>query len=245
MMQKKIIFISGGGRGIGFECTRLLLEEGYTVITCVRTKRLLPELSKLKEKYHDNFFMEFCDVSIHKEIKMLISRVISKFGKIDVLINNAGITRDSFIKNMTIDQWKDVFDTNLNGVFYCIKAVLPNMLERKSGRIINISSISGERGAVAQANYSASKAAINGLTRTLAKELGPNGITVNAVVPGIINTDMLQKIPEKIMEKTIDMIPQRRLGHPCEVAYAVSFLVSDKASYCNGTFINVDGGLRV
>lgn len=125
------------------------------------------------------------------------------------------------------------------------KEVIPYMMSQKFGRIINISSIAGERGVIAQSNYSASKSAINGLTKSLAKELGPYGITVNAVVPGLIETEMIEAIPERILEKTVKMIPLKRIGMPEEVAQAVAFLISDKASYCNGTFLNIDGGLRI
>ena len=171
--------------------------------------------------------------------------VLKQFGKIDILVNNAGITRDkSFIK-MTPQMWDEVLSVNLSGTFYCTKAVIDGMVERKYGRIVNISSVIGRMGNFGQANYAASKAGIIGLTQTLAKEFASKGITVNAIAPGFIETDMVRSISDEMMKKILEKIPLGRLGKPDEVAGAVAYLLSEEGSYITGQVIDINGGFYI
>ncbi len=170
-------------------------------------------------------------------------QVLARFGRVDLLVNNAGITRDRTFVRMDEEAWAAVLSVNLNGVFYCTKAFLDGMLERRYGRIVHISSIVGQTGNYGQANYAAAKAALLGLTKTLAKELATKGITVNAVAPGFIETEMVAAVPEEIRGKIVKQIPMGRLGTAREVAKGVVFLMSDDASYITGQTLNVNGGM--
>ena len=175
----------------------------------------------------------------------LKDEIQKKFGKIDTLINNAGINVDGLFVNMSKEQWDRVINTNLTGIFNCTKVFIDDLLESGKGRIINISSIVGEMGNIGQVNYAASKAGIIGFTKALAKELARKNITVNAIAPGFILTDMLANVPDKIKEKILAQIPMQRFGTPEDVAYAVVFLASDEASYITGHVLNVNGGMYV
>jgi 3-oxoacyl-[acyl-carrier protein] reductase len=175
----------------------------------------------------------------------MVGAVLQKFGGIDILINNAGITRDATLLKMTAEQWNQVIGVNLTGVFNCTKAVAPQMVERGKGRIINASSLVGITGNFGQTNYAASKAGLIGMTQTWARELGPKGITVNAVAPGFIATDMVKKMPEKVLQAMREKTPMRRLGEPRDIANAYLFLASDEADFINGAVIRVDGGLTL
>jgi len=171
--------------------------------------------------------------------------VIDKHGKIDILINNAGITRDATFKKMTSEQWSSVLDVNLTGVFNCTKAIVPHMIDREQGRIINTSSVVGLYGNFGQSNYATTKAGLIGFTKTLARELGKHQITVNAVAPGFIATDMIKTIPEKVINLMKEKTPVRRLGTPEDIANAYLFLSSDEAGYISGTVLSVDGALSM
>jgi NAD(P)-dependent dehydrogenase (short-subunit alcohol dehydrogenase family) len=173
----------------------------------------------------------------------MVEKIINEFGRIDILVNNAGITADKLLKDMTIQEWNKVISANLTGVFNCTKCVIKSMQKRKSGKIINISSISGQIGNIGQANYSASKAGVISFTKTVAKEYAKDGITVNAISPGFIRTKMVENIPEKVMEKILKQIPLGRVGEPEEVAKLVCFLTSDDANYITGQVININGGM--
>ena len=179
------------------------------------------------------------------EVIKMRDKAVAEFGKIDILVNNAGIVKDKSFVKMTSEMWDDVISVNLTGTFNCTKAVIDGMLERRYGRIVNISSVIGRMGNRGQANYAASKAGIIGLTQTLAKEFADKGITVNAVAPGFIGTDMLKSVPANIMEKILAQIPMRRLGRPEEIASAVTYLVSPEAGYITGQVIDVNGGLYI
>jgi len=188
-----------------------------------------------------------CQANVGKmdEVNKMRDKAVAEFGKIDILVNNAGIVKDKSFVKMTSEMWDDVISVNLTGTFNCTKAVIDGMLERHYGRIVNISSVIGRMGNRGQANYAASKAGIIGLTQTLAKEFADKGITVNAVAPGFIGTDMLKSIPDKIMEKILAQIPMGRLGKPEEIASAVTYLVSPEAGYITGQVIDINGGLYI
>jgi NAD(P)-dependent dehydrogenase (short-subunit alcohol dehydrogenase family) len=185
------------------------------------------------------------NVENFEQVKGMRDEVVKQLGKIDILVNNAGITRDKSFVKMTPQMWSEVLSVNLDGAFYCTKAVIEGMLERKYGRIVNISSVIGRMGNFGQANYAASKAGLIALTKTLAKEFATKGITVNAVAPGYIETEMAKSVPKEILEKIIAQIPLGRLGKPTEVAGVVAYLVSEDADYMTGQVIDINGGLYV
>jgi len=188
-----------------------------------------------------------CQANVGKmdEVSKMRDKAVAEFGKIDILVNNAGIVKDKSFVKMTSEMWDDVISVNLTGTFNCTKAVIEGMLERKYGRIVNISSVIGRMGNRGQANYAASKAGIIGLTQTLAKEFADKGVTVNAVAPGFIGTDMLKSVPANIMEKILAQIPMGRLGKPEEIASAVAYLVSPDAGYITGQVLDINGGLYI
>jgi 3-oxoacyl-[acyl-carrier protein] reductase len=188
-----------------------------------------------------------CQANVGKmdEVNKMRDKAVAEFGKIDILVNNAGIVKDKSFVKMTSEMWDDVISVNLTGTFNCSKAVIEGMLERQYGRIVNISSVIGRMGNRGQANYAASKAGIIGLTQTLAKEFADKGVTVNAIAPGFIGTDMLKSVPSNIMEKILAQIPMGRLGRPEEIASAVTYLVSPEAGYITGQVIDVNGGLYI
>lgn len=185
------------------------------------------------------------NVNDFEQVKRMRDEVVKELGKIDILINNAGITRDKSFVKMTPQMWSDVLSVNLDGPFYCTKAVIDGMIERKYGRIVNISSVIGRMGNFGQSNYAASKAGLIGLTKTLAKEFASKGITVNAVAPGYVGTEMVKSVPKEILEKIIAQIPLGRLGEPAEVAGAVAYLVSEDGRYITGQVIDINGGLYI
>jgi len=209
------------------------------------SKEHAKEVSKLIESMGRHSCIVQANVSDIEQVNKMKDEVVKQFGKIDILVNNAGIARDkSFIK-MTPQMWTEVLSVNLNGTFYCTKSVIDGMVERKYGRIVNISSVIGRMGNFGQANYAASKAGTIGLTQTLAKEFASKGITVNAIAPGFIETDMAKSVPEEMIKKVVEKIPLGRLGKPDEVAGTVAYLVSEEGNYITGQVIDINGGLYI
>jgi 3-oxoacyl-[acyl-carrier protein] reductase len=185
------------------------------------------------------------NVADRDSVDSMVEQVRSVYGNIEILVNNAGITKDAMLSKMTVEDFQKVIDVNLTGVFHCTQAVLPSMIENGRGRIINTSSVSGIYGNVGQTNYAATKAGVVGMTKSWAKELGRKGINVNAVAPGFIETGMTAKVPEKVLNQMKQMVPLARLGKPEDIANAYLFLASDESNYVNGTVLHVDGGIMM
>lgn len=243
--KDKVAIVTGGASGIGKEVSKIYSFEGAkTVIFDVDEISIKNFEKEIKYK---GFYLEGykVDVSNFEEVSKITNQVYEKFGKIDILINNAGITRDNFLTKMSIDEWNKVISINLTGTFNCTKAVIPFMYEKESGVIINVSSVVAIYGNIGQSNYIASKAGVIGLTKGWAKEFGKKGIRVNAVAPGFIKTPMTDKVPEKVIELMISKTPLGRMGEAQEVAKAIAFLTSDDASFITGVILNVDGGLVI
>lgn len=203
------------------------------------------KLSEMIEDIGRHSFISQANVSDPEQVNRMKDEVISSFGKLDILVNNAGIVRDKSFVKMTADMWTDVLSVNLDGTFYCTKAFIEGMLEKKYGKIVNISSVIGRMGNFGQANYTASKAGMIGLTKALAKEFARKGITVNAIAPGFIDTDMVRSVPDEVMKKILAQVPLGRLGKASEVAGAVAYLASEEGDYITGQVIDINGGLYV
>jgi 3-oxoacyl-[acyl-carrier protein] reductase len=242
-LKDKVSIITGGANGIGFAAAKRFGQEGAkVVIVDFDEKQGLASVDKLASIDIHAMFIQV-DVSIQASVKAMVSKVLERYGRIDILINNAGITRDKTIMKMTQDQWQEVIDVNLTGVFNCTQAVVPQMIDQGKGRIVNMSSVVGTSGGFGQVNYSASKAGLIGMTKSLAKELGGKGITVNAVAAGFIMTDMVKAMPENVIKSMVEKVPVGRLGEPIEVANAYLYLASDEAAFVNGTVLEIDGGI--
>jgi acetoacetyl-CoA reductase len=244
VFEGRVALVTGGTRGIGAAITRMLAESGASVAAGYSRGK------ENAEKFRDQMAEAGAKVSIHQgrvdstdDCNRVAKEVMDEFGRVDYLVNNAGITVDKTVRKMTVDDWRQVVDVNLSGSFQMTKAVLEHMIERGSGRIVNISSVIGETGNVGQANYAASKAGLSGFTKSLALEMAQKGITVNCVAPGFIGTEMVAAIPEAALAKVIEKIPQRRLGKPEEVARVVRFLLEDDSSYITGAVYAINGGL--
>jgi len=240
-LNDKAIVVTGAARGIGRTIALEFAREGANVVIndIGDGTPVAEEIGKMGRKA---MFLE-ANISDKEEAEQLINKTVESFGRIDVLVNNAGITRDALIHKMSEENWNNVINVNLKGTFNCSKAAAKFMKEQKYGRMINISSVVGQRGNVGQVNYAASKAGIIGLTKALALELARYGdITVNVVSPGWVNTEMARAVPEKILQRVIEAIPFHRLAEPEEVAHLVVFLASDKARYITGQVVAVNGG---
>lgn len=240
---EKVVLITGGAQGIGKETARQFLQQGATVV--IGDYDELAGRNALEELKSDH--VTFCKVDItdSSQIEEMVQSTVSKHGRIDVLINNAGITHDGFLTKMKETDWEKVIAVNLSGVFKCTKAVAPIMLNQGSGVILNASSVVGIYGNIGQTNYAATKAGVIGLTKSWAKEFGPKGIRVNAVAPGFIETGMTAAVPDKVLNLMKDKTPLKKLGKPIDIASAYLFLASEQASYINGAVLSVDGGLVV
>lgn len=257
-LKGRVAFVTGGTRGIGAAISKSLARDGAIVAAgyAGKTERAEQFLQELKAENPDGraFTIHQGKVEDADDCRRTIAEVIEKHGKLDILVNNAGITRDKTINKMSDDDWQSVINVNLSGAFYLAQAALNHMIERGTGRVVNVSSIIGETGNIGQANYAASKAGLFGLTKTLAREaafqLGRAdkltddsiGVTINAVTPGYVLTEMVQAVPEKVLEKIKLNIPLRRLAQPEEIARVVHFLVADESSFITGQVWGVNGG---
>ncbi|MCQ6274488.1 3-oxoacyl-ACP reductase FabG [Bacillus sp. V3B] len=242
-LTNKVTLITGGAQGIGKETASKFLQEGARVVICDYDERA--GRNTLEEFASDKVDFFKVDVTNSAQIEDVVQSTVDKHGRIDVLVNNAGITLDGFLTKMDESDWEKVISVNLSGVFKCTKAVAPVMLKQGSGVILNASSVVGLYGNIGQTNYAATKAGVIGLTKSWAKEFGPKGIRVNAVAPGFIETGMTAAVPQKILDSMKDKTPLKRLGKPEDIAAAYLFLASDDANYVNGTILSVDGGLVI
>lgn len=245
MENKKTALITGAARGIGKEIAMKLAKEGYDV--AINYRAMNEELETLKQEIETDFHVKCAlvqgDVSKFEEAEKMVKETIEQLGKIDVLVNNAGITKDGLLMRMAKEDFESVIDINLVGTFNVTRNVIPLMIKQKSGRVINISSVVGVAGNAGQTNYSASKAGIIGFTKSLAREVASRNILVNAVAPGFIATDMTNALNDTQKENINTQIPLKRMGTPQDVANLVKFLASEQASYITGQTINVDGGM--
>lgn len=244
--ENKIVLVTGAGRGIGASIAKRFASEGAEVIVnysgndeaAQKTVDEITATGGQAQKYK-------CSVNDSESVKVMIDEIIKEFGRIDILVNNAGITKDGLMLRMTDEDFDRVIDVNLKGTFNCTKYVSKYMLKQKSGKIINISSVVGLSGNAGQVNYSASKAGIIGITKSAAKELSSRGITVNAVAPGYVDTDMTKVLSDNIRSEILKNIPLQRMGNVEDISNCVAFLASEDASYITGQVISVDGGMHI
>ncbi|MFY4773854.1 3-oxoacyl-[acyl-carrier-protein] reductase [Metabacillus sp. RGM 3146] len=244
MLEEKIALVTGASRGIGRAIALDLAANGAKVAVNYagsegKAKAVVEEITAAGGEA----FALQADVSDSGSVTKMIKEVLDRYGRIDILVNNAGITRDNLLMRMKEEEWDDVVNTNLKGVFLCTKAVTRQMMKQRTGRIINIASIVGVSGNPGQANYVAAKAGVIGLTKSTAKELASRNITVNAVAPGFITTDMTDKLEDSMKEDMLKQIPLAKLGEPTDVAHLVTFLASEKSRYMTGQTFHVDGGM--
>ena len=242
-MKDKVAFVSGAGRGMGREIALELAARGCTVLcasknasSCGKTAEDISAAGLSAEAFA-------LDVSDPSEVRDVCAQILKKYEAVDIIVNNAGITRDNLIMRMSEQEWRDVISTNLDSCFYVVRNLVRAMMQKRWGRIINISSVSGQYGNAGQANYSAAKAGIIGFTKTLARELASRGITVNAIAPGFIETDMTAVLPKNIVDALMVNIPLKKMGRTSDIAKACAFLASDDAAYITGQVLAVNGGL--
>jgi 3-oxoacyl-[acyl-carrier protein] reductase len=244
MLEGKIAVVTGASRGIGKAIALKLASQGATVVVNYHGSEaaagaVLEEI----ESQGGSGSLYQCDVADYKACETFLGDVIARYGRIDILVNNAGITKDGLLMKMSEEDFDRVIDTNLKGAFHTMRFASRQMLKQRSGRIINLSSVVGVAGNAGQANYAASKAGVIGLTKSAAKEMASRGITVNAVAPGFIETDMTEVLSEKVKEAAVAQIPLGRFGQPEQIAAAVAFLASEEAGYITGQVLHVDGGM--
>lgn len=246
MLENKVALVTGAAKGIGRAIALRLAEDKATVIVnyngskerAEEVVKMITDMGGRAESYH-------CNVADDEACQTMIRDIIKKYGHLDILVNNAGITRDNLVMKMNDEEFDAVYETNLKGVFHTIHHTSRYFLKQKSGRIINISSVSGITGNAGQANYCAAKAGVIGLTKSVARELSSRGITANVVAPGMIETDMTKDLPDTVKENMLHNIPLGRIGKPEEIAAAVAFLASEEAGYITGQVLAVDGGMTM
>ncbi|TQR19495.1 3-oxoacyl-ACP reductase FabG [Psychrobacillus vulpis] len=244
-LKDKVAIITGAANGIGLAAALRFAEEGAKVVLAdYDAEAGLEQENALTAQGYEAKFIQV-DVANRESVDSLVRQTIEHFGKVHILVNNAGITRDAMLTKMTVEDFSRVLDVNLTGVFHCTQAVVPHLVEQGHGKIINTSSVTGVYGNVGQTNYAASKAAVIGMTKTWAKELGRKGINVNAVAPGFTYTAMVAKMPEKIIDQMKSVVALQRLGDPRDIANAYLFLASDESSYVHGHVLQVDGGIMM
>ncbi|MDR7006241.1 3-oxoacyl-ACP reductase FabG [Paraburkholderia strydomiana] len=244
-LNEKVAIITGAGQGIGAATALKFAREGAVVIACDMNLDAVATVAHLCREAGGKADAFAVDVTNRTQVDEMVAKVRGTYGRIDVVVNNAGITRDARLQKMTLQQFDDVIDVNLRGVFHTAQAVVDTMIEQGSGVILNASSVVGVYGNYGQTNYAAAKFGVIGFTKTWSRELGPKGIRVNAVAPGFIDTPILKTIPEDVLTKMRDQVPLRRLGKPEEIASIYAFLASDEASYVNGAVIEATGGLTL
>ena len=242
-MTNRMALVTGASRGIGRACALALSAAGARVALAARNQAQLEELAGEIRTHGREAFVVPLDLASADSIKEAVGKVTKEFGRVDILVNNAGITKDGLALRMKKDDWEAVLTTNLTGAFLMCQQVLHGMLRERWGRIVNISSVVGEMGNAGQANYVASKAGLIGLTKSLAQEMGSRNITVNAIAPGFIETEMTEKLSEELKTRMLANIPLKRIGRPEDVAAAVVFLASEEAGYITGHVLDVNGGL--
>ena len=244
-LENKVAIITGGAGGIGLAAVHKFVEEGAHVVIADFNELAGKEVEAYFAQYERPILFIKTDTADRKSVENLVNQTVKVYGKIDILVNNAGITKDAMLHKMTEQQFDDVININLKGVFNCTQYVIPQMVLQGHGKIINTSSVSGVYGNVGQTNYAASKAAIIGMTKTWAKELGRKGINVNAVAPGFTRTPMVEKMPEEILMKMESVVVLQRLGKPQDIANAYLFLASNESDYITGHVLHVDGGIMM
>ena len=244
-LKGKVALVTGASRGLGKAIALQLAQEGaLVVVNYTKNAEKAKEVVTAVQSSGGTAFAMQADVSCLKEVEKMVDTIYEKFGRIDILVNNAGVNRDELLISMEKEDWNAVINTNLGGIFHCTKAVAKYMMLQKFGRVINISSVAGERGGRGQSNYAASKGGVNAFTRSVAMELAPKKITVNAVAPGVVETEMSSTVVRRAKDHILNAVALKRLGQPEEIAKVVAFLASDDSSYITGEVIRVDGGFK-
>lgn len=243
--EKRVVLVTGATGGLGTAMCKKLYDDGYIVVANYRNEEKAKEWQKHLHNDGYDINIYYADVADFDSCGQMIDKIAAEIGHVDVLVNNAGITKDGAFRKMSYENWRAVMATNLDSVFNCTRHVINHMIEKGFGRIINISSVNGQRGQFGQANYSAAKAGMHGFTKTLAMEVANKGVTVNTISPGYIGTDMVMAVKEEVRNQIIAQIPIGRLGGTEEVAYLVSFLASEHANFITGANMSINGGQHV